>query len=207
MTADTNEPTEPPPVPPGPAGRRRAYQVLLIASFLPLCWLGMLVVHELGHVMGAFITGGRVSQVVLYPLELSRTDLAHNPRPGIVAWSGPLIGVLLPLVLLALFRLARLPGQYLARFFAGFCLIANGAYLGGGAWSGAGDAGDLLRTGTPFGILIAFGVVTVPAGLFLWHGLGESFGLGQARGRVDSRAALLSFGLLVLTVVVLARFG
>ncbi len=212
MTADPNEPTRPPPVSPNsdsitPAGPHRVYQCLLIASFLPLCWLGMLVIHELGHVASAVVTGGRVSRVVLHPLQLSRTDLAHNPHPGVVAWSGPVIGVLLPLTALALFHGFHLPGRYLVRFFAGFCLIANGAYLGAGAWSGAGDAGDLLRTGTPCGILVAFGLLTVPAGLWLWNGQGKHFGLGAGAQRVEPTAAIVSLALLLFTATLLAWLG
>jgi hypothetical protein len=53
-------------------------------------------------------------------------------------------------------RLIRSRYSYLPRFFAGFCLIANGIYLGVGSFSGVGDAGDLLRYGAPRGTLIAF---------------------------------------------------
>jgi hypothetical protein len=179
----------------------RLLQLLLIATFLPLCWFGMMAVHELGHVIGAYATGGRVARVVLHPLAISRTDLAHNPHPLIVAWSGPVIGVLLPLVVLGVFRLAGLPGRYLVRFFAGFCLIANGAYLGAGAWAGIGDAGDLLRLGTRIGWLLAFGLLTVPAGLFLWHGLGPHFGLGKGNARVEPGAVAASCGLLLAILV------
>ena len=62
----------------------RFQQLLLIGTFLPLCWLAMMATHELGHVLGAYISGGRVSQVVLHPLTISRTDLAHNPHPLLV---------------------------------------------------------------------------------------------------------------------------
>ena len=31
---------------------KRLHQVLLIGTFLPLCWLAMMAVHELGHVVG-----------------------------------------------------------------------------------------------------------------------------------------------------------
>ena len=65
-----------------------------------------------------------------------------------------------------------------AQFFAGFCLIANGLYVGVG-WTGrTGDAGDLLRYGTPVCVLVVLGVVTSSAGLYLWHRLG---GDGQRR--------------------------
>jgi len=55
--------------------------------------------------------------------------------------------------------------------------------------------------------LIGFGSVTVPAGLSLWHGLGSRFGLGEARGRVDCRAAVVTMGLLGTLVLVEVLVG
>ena len=127
-------------------GKRSTW--LLLVAFLPLCWLLMMVTHEAGHVAAAWISGGVVSDVVLHPLVLSRTDLSHNPRPLLVAWGGPLLGVAFPLLLHAVMAAARLPGRHLTRFFAGFCLIANGAYLGAGSAGHIGDAGDLQRHGS-----------------------------------------------------------
>ena len=36
----------------------RFHQLLLIATFLPLCWLAMMAIHELGHMVGMFASGG-----------------------------------------------------------------------------------------------------------------------------------------------------
>jgi hypothetical protein len=58
-----------------------------------------MAVHELGHVIGAVISGGVVERVVLHPLTISRTDVSPNPHPGIVVWLGPVIGCLFPLAL------------------------------------------------------------------------------------------------------------
>jgi hypothetical protein len=55
------------------------------------------------------------------------------------------------------------------RFFSGFCLIANGTYIGVGWIWRSGDAGDLMRLATPRGAMVAFGVVCVVAGLAQWH--------------------------------------
>ena len=181
---------------------KRAAQMLLIGTFLPLCWLAMMAVHELGHVVGALATGGKVATVVLYPLTISRTDVSINPRPLLVVWAGPLIGVLLPLAAAAALRACRFPWAYLLRFFAGFCLIANGAYIGVGSFDRVGDAGDMLRHGSAAWTLWLFGAVTFPLGLYLWHGLGPNFGLGAAAGKVDRRAAWASCVLLVATLIV-----
>lgn len=175
-------------------------QILLIASTVLLSWLGMQIVHEAGHVAGAWLSGGSVCRVVLHPLEFSRTDLSHNPSPLLVAWSGPAVGVLLPVVLFALARVAHLPGWYIARFFAGFCLIANGAYIGAGSFDRAGDAGDLVHHGAPIWTLWLFGLLTAPLGLLLWHGLGRYFGLKPSAGRVSLLAAWSSFAAVVTVI-------
>src|SRR5438093_41686 len=95
----------------------RLHQVLLIGSTVLGSWLGMQAVHESGHVLGAWLTGGRVERVVLHPLTISRTDLAENPHPLIVVWAGPVVGVLVPLVLWAVATAFQVPVAFLFRFF------------------------------------------------------------------------------------------
>src|ERR1700722_12263997 len=108
----------------------------------------MQAVHESGHVPGTWVTGGRVARVVLNPLTISRTDVAENPRPLIVVWAGPVFGVAAPILLWAFESAARLPGAFVLRFFAGFCLLANGLYIGFGSFDGVGDCGVMLRHGS-----------------------------------------------------------
>jgi hypothetical protein len=180
---------------------KRLHQVLLIGTFLPLCWLAMTAVHELGHVAAAVATGGTVERVVLHPLTISRTDVSPNPNPMLVVWAGPMVGVLLPLAVLVVFKARRVPLAYLVQFLAGFCLVANGAYIGVGSFGRIGDAGDMLRHGSPLASLWLFGAVAFPLGLYLWTGLGPHFGLGTSAGKVDHRAAYASCVLLLSTVI------
>jgi hypothetical protein len=161
----------------------RVHQVLLIASTFLGSWLGMQAVHEAGHVFGAWLTGGRVERVVLHPLAISRTDLAENPRPLIVVWSGPLVGVAVPLILWGAAAMARVRWAFVLRFFAGFCLVANGLYIGLGSFHRVGDCDEMLRHGSQLWQLWLFGAVTGPAGLFLWHRQGHYFGFGPANDR------------------------
>lgn len=179
----------------------RSAQVVLIAALLPLCWVGMMIVHELGHVLGAAATGGRVERVVLHPLTISRTDVMPNPQPLMVTWAGPVVGVLLPILVLATWRLLRAPLSHVWRFFTGFCLIANGLYLAVGSFDRVGDAGDLLRHGAAPWQLWLFGLLTVPFGFALWHGQGRYFGLGKDAQPVSRRAAAITALLLTLVVV------
>jgi hypothetical protein len=184
----------------------RLHQAVLIVSAVLGSWLGMQAVHEFGHVVGARLTGGRVARVVLHPLTIARTDLAANPAPLPVVWAGPVLGCLLPLAAWGVAAVLRWGWAYLLRFFAGFCLIANGAYIAGGSLDGIGDAGVMLRHGSPAWLLWTFGAVTVPTGLWLWHGQGSHFGLGPARGRVSRVAAYgclaALVGLIALGIVV-----
>lgn len=180
---------------------KRLHQVVLIASTLVGSWLGMQAVHEMGHVLGARLTGGVVGKVVLHPLALSRTDLAKNPQPLAVAWAGPLGGVLLPLGFCGIAAASRATWAFLPRFFAGFCLVANGAYIGCGTFVSVGDAQELLRHGAPTWLLGAFGAVCVPLGLWLWHGQGRYFGLGPDRQEVRPGVAYIGAAACAVLVV------
>ena len=63
-------------------------------------------------------------------------------------------------------KVGKFKWAYLLQFFAGFCLIANGAYIGIGSFGKIGDAGDkLLRHGSPIWSLWLFGAVCFPFGL------------------------------------------
>lgn len=181
--------------------RQRIPQFVLLASLLASAWLWMQIVHELGHVLGGLATGATIRQVVLHPLEISRTDFGDNPHPLIACWSGPLFGAMAPALIWLLVRKTQANFASL-QFFAGFCLIANGAYLSVGAWDGIGDAGDLQKYGAPAWTLYLFGIVTIPGGLWSWHNLGQQFGIGPAAQPVAWNAAWTSFGLFVSTVAI-----
>jgi hypothetical protein len=184
----------------------RLHQIVLILSTVLGSWLGMQAVHESGHLLGAWLTGGRVSRVVLHPFTISRTDLTHNPNPLAVVWAGPVIGVAIPLLLWAIAAAARLPGAFVLRFFAGFCLLANGLYIGVGSFDRVGDCGEMLRHGSTAWQLWLFGALTAPVGLWLWHRQGPHFGLGPARGNVSRNVTYASLvacvGLFALGFVV-----
>jgi hypothetical protein len=180
---------------------KRLTQIVLIVTFIPFCWLAMQVIHEGGHVLTARATGGDVVKVALHPLIVSRTDLGQNPHPLAVVWGGPLLGSALPLLLFALAVLCRFPGVYLFRFFAGFCLIANGVYIGAG-WllADGADPWVMRQKGSAVWLLVLFGLLATPLGFFLWHRQGPHFGLGEANGNVNPRAALTSAALFLTLI-------
>jgi hypothetical protein len=183
----------------------RGWQILLLLSAAISGWLGMQAVHELGHVVGAWLTGGTVERLVLHPLAISRTDVAPNPEPLVVVWAGPLVGILVPLAAWGILAAARSPGAWAARFFAGFCLLANGLYIGIGSFDGVGDAGDMLQAGSPIGTLWLFGLIAAPAGLALWNGLGKWFGFGRESPPVPAQRAITAAA--VMMGVIAASLG
>jgi hypothetical protein len=185
----------------------RAHQIVLICSTILASCLGMQAVHELGHVLGAWATGAEVTRVVLTPTTFSRTDVAHNTRPLVVVWAGPIIGVVLPLLLWLIASLARMPGAFVLRFFAGFCLIANGLYIGLGSFEHIGDCGQMLRHGSPRALLWLFGLATTLLGLVLWHGLGASFGLGTAHRQISHRVTYATVIMCVLLILLGFEIG
>src|SRR5689334_21281964 len=148
----------------------RIAQINLITSLALLSWLAMQGVHEFGHIAGAWAAGGQVERVVLYPTTISRTDLSSNPHPLAVVWAGPIVGIVVPLLAWIAARKIWPRGSYLLRFFAGFCLIANGAYIGAGSFGRIGDAGTMLRYGSGLWQLWLFGLVATAFGLALWNG-------------------------------------
>ncbi len=186
---------------------RRVPQLILIGAVIGFSWLGMQAVHELGHVIGARATGGQVTHVALHPLIISRTDVGANPHPLIEVWAGPVLGSVLPLLAFIVAARLRAPILCLFRFFAGFCLVANGVYIGLGWFDRlrneiAADSLVMVINGSPPFTLALFGVVTVPIGLFLWHRQGRHFGLSGANGRVSPAAVIASVVLFVGIAVI-----
>jgi hypothetical protein len=179
---------------------RRLSSVVLLTATAVASWLGMMVVHELGHVLAAWLSGGRVTNVVLHPLAFSRTDLAENPHPSFVTWAGLVWGMALPVLVWLLARAARWKLAYLLRAFAGFCLIANGAYLGSAIVEPVGDAQDLVRLDTPLWMMVPIGLAGVVGGLAMWNGLGPKFGIGR-EATVDRAAVFTAFASLVVLIV------
>lgn len=150
---------------------RRIGVLIALPPFLYGNWLAMLVAHEFGHVLAAVTTGGRVRQIVIPWFGFSRTDVANPTLAAVIIWAGPLVGCFVPLLAMWLcprrWRLRAACG-----FFAGFCCIANGAYLSMGWAVAAGDASDLARLGAPRWLLMSGGAALIACGLMIWHRLG-----------------------------------
>jgi len=180
---------------------QRFHQLVFVVSLLALSWFAMMAFHELGHVIGAVLTGGAVERVVLHPLTISRTDVAPNPSPSIVVWLGPILGCVVPGICCWLVprRLAVL--RNIALFFVGFCLLANGSYIAIGSFDRVGDCGVMLQHGSPLWTLLLFGAVTIPLGFYVWHPLGSIKEFFDDPAVVEPVMAYLLLGSLIVVVV------
>jgi hypothetical protein len=147
---------------------------LFILLFMTACWFGMQAVHELGHILAAWCSGATVERIVMLPI--SRTDTADVKYPLLVYGAGVVFGAVFPILLWLFVRLLRWKATFLFRFFAGFCLVANGAYIGCDfSVTGPTDAGLLIEHGANRWVIVLFGMMCVSGGLFLWHGQSRDF--------------------------------
>ena len=147
--------------------RMMTWSVVVILS-----WYGMMAIHEAGHCFGALATGAKIDAVQIPIAGFSRTDFSESRSPLLVVWAGPLLGAVMPALLLALLGVVTRRIKHVLLFFVGFCLLANGAYIGLGAFSGAGDCRQLARSGCPTWLMAAFGIASSGSGLLAWHKMG-----------------------------------
>lgn len=120
----------------------------------------MIMIHELGHILGGWCSGGVLQEYDLVPWRIPFSLFAPNPHPLITLWSGPILGAVLPLLLAWLVR------RNWGWFIAYFCLLANGSYMALGWYSGDRylDTPQLLNQGAhPFTIVL-YCLVTISVG-------------------------------------------
>jgi len=147
-------------------------QIIIGMVVVVLSWYGMMVVHEAGHCLGAVVTGAKIERVVIPIVGFSRTDVSGGAPRLIVVWGGPVFGAFGPVLLLVVVNRFGNRVRHALLFFVGFCLVANGMYIGVGVFLRAGDCGEMLRYGAPIWLLVGFGVVSSVGGFLVWHRMG-----------------------------------
>lgn len=134
--------------------------VLLIIVLL-FSWLYMQWTHELGHILTGIATGAEIDRVILNPFRFSMTQFASNPHPHLTTWGGPILGVLIGAGLPILLGLRLKSARASLLIVAAFVMVANGLYIGLGAFHPIADASDLVHHGSPRWVLGVFGLVCV----------------------------------------------
>ncbi len=135
--------------------RRLLFGLMLIAA-----WVVMTFTHELGHLIGGFVGGAKLTSVDLAPWRLPYSIHSPDPYPLLTLWAGPILGVIVPIGLASFVRSGW------TWLIADFCLLANGCYLALAWLSGDRflDTARLLDAGTHPIWLAAFCTVTIATG-------------------------------------------
>lgn len=127
----------------------------LVAMALAAWWV-MTWTHELGHVLGGWCSGATLQELDLRPWRLPYSLYEPDPMPLVTLWSGPLLGVLIPVSAALVIR------QRWMWAIAYFCVLANGLYLAAGWIAGDAylDSTQLLEKGANPITLAVFCIVT-----------------------------------------------
>ncbi|MCC9602314.1 hypothetical protein LOC67_17300 [Stieleria sp. JC731] len=140
--------------------RTRRRRVIELAIVLPIAWSIMVVTHELGHILGGWLSGASLVRYDIVPWRLPYSLHQPDPVPLITLWMGPIFGVIGPVVLASLIR-----NRY-AWLIADFCILANGTYLTLAWFAGDQllDTARLINAGAHEISIAAFCAVTVTVG-------------------------------------------
>ncbi|MEJ5258649.1 MAG: M50 family metallopeptidase [Anaerohalosphaeraceae bacterium] len=185
----------------------RAGHRILKAGFLLLAALFAATnlakfLHEIGHALGAWSTGGTVHGVVIHPFSWSYAIIV-SPRNDITTWAGSVLGSLFGiLITLSVFKWRS--GRLLIPLLVGpVACLCNGSYLVlGSVFHLAGDGSILAARYAPAGAVAAVGLLMLCAGMLLAVLIIPELGFGAADGIVH-RTAVLAIGILPYELVIL----
>lgn len=181
---------------------------LFLLAMLVWAWLLTLWTHELGHVIGALLTGSTVQRVVLHPLAFSRTDVHPIHNPLVVVWAGPIGGCVFGALVSILLSASRKQLVTVALLTSGLCWLVNAVYIGVGAVVPIADARAMVDFGSPRWMLAAFGlVVGIPGYLLVRKGVARLRVQLEADGRFCMETAVVSVGACALAAAGLLFFS
>lgn len=130
----------------------------LFAGFLIGMHLAVFL-HELGHALGYWLSGGHVVAIVMQaPLPAGHV-LGNGPNRFLPVWGGVAFGSLITAApLLMAWQLSpRSPVRFAALMTAAFCLGHNGMYLFVGSIVPFADALNMISLGAPRWLLFLLG--------------------------------------------------
>lgn len=164
-----------------------------IASFL----------HEAGHILGAWCTGGDVSGIVIHPFSWSYAHAFSINHEGVVIWAGSVLGSLFGIPITLSVLKWRRPGLLIPLLVGVVACIDNGAYLLlGSVFKLGGDGTVLSAEYAPAAAVAAAGLLMVCTGMLLAIPLISVLGL-RAEDGMAHRIAVFSIGILPYELITL----
>ena len=182
----------------------------LLKSTLLLLWSFVFgynastVLHELGHAIAYWITGGTVRRIIIHPFSWSYCIPGSvSEYPSFTTWGGVVFGTIMGLMLVALVWRWRGPYVILVIITGVVSCIHNGGYLIYDCLTASdGDATILISYGTSKLLIIVVGLFMMGIGLILAGMCLRLIGIRSSDG-VKSRILVLGGGLLPYLVVTL----
>lgn len=174
-----------------------ARPLLLAVPLLGWAWLSCMLIHELGHVLGAWATGGRLVLVNVRPFVFSTTLVEPNPMPGVVLWSGFLLGWLVALFAIPLWRVHVHPVGPIAKAWSAYCWLSMGSYLALAMGERFSDTGLLLKLGWSPLLLCCVGGGVAVAGYVVGKQAVEQLTAQIKQDGISTRAIVIAWTLLL----------
>jgi|JI10StandDraft_1071094.scaffolds.fasta_scaffold06383_5 hypothetical protein len=136
------------------------YKWLQWTALLAISWVLMTQFHEWGHIIGGYLSGGKLIALDVWPWHLPYSIFEPDPHPLVTLWSGLLVGIVAPFLLALLIRTDS------AWFVSHFCWLANGSYIAL-AWISRDsylDTTKLLEYGAPTWSIAFYCCLTIGVG-------------------------------------------
>ena len=126
--------------------------------------------HEHGHAIAAWATGGKVCRIVFHPFSWSYVN-HYSSKPGyenIVTWAGPLFAVFVGLLLLIIVWRWHRPNIMPVLMIGVVACCKDGSYLIISCLANTrGDGATLVKHGTPLVVVVAVGFILFAIGIVL----------------------------------------
>ena len=172
--------------------------ILLLFGSFAIGYNVAVALHELGHAVAMWVTGGQVERITLNPFSTSYTHYASKSiYPIFTSVAGLAFGTIFAVLLLVMAGLLR--KQYLVLLLLVTTIVAgiqNGLYaIVDSLVSGGGDATYLIELGVSQSVIIGIGVLLVGSSIVLAV-LGLRFIVFQTNDSLSKRILLLEAGML-----------
>ncbi len=177
--------------------KKYIHSSLFLFGSSSFAWVVIVTLHELGHAIAMWVTGGKVSRIEITPLSWSYTYYGTSPKyPLFTTASGAGIGILLAMIFLVLTW--KLSSLYAAPFYfvgAGAFLQNGGYYMSDLLLHTGGDASSLVAHSAALRLpLLILSILVLLPGLFLAIRLLPMIGI-SSKDSFIVRMLILSLGI------------